>query len=753
MDAQERFQNPPGQDGQGSGVGQSRSSPRSSSPRHGAAVVCVQGHALDLDRAPFSPVRDAPTSSTRSLFLPYMVRPDLKAMLTLSSRRRSRGKRRHRIVCLYNRLVSAYNALSQGVLTTVTRSSSSQRSVGAASVKAIASALTKIRKLYDCLYGAAVTTESDLSNGNYRKTKLVKAVASRQALPERGLAATVSLESVVTPEIHELYSDPDNILLPESEWRTAKPTFNAFKGDEYTKLVLRGVDIGFMRVSSKKPMCVNGCFPVEKTAEEDRFICQSNQFNAMSRTPGDPGLPNPSMLGEVIVMPSDTAHWGSSDTSQMYNRLRPYEWIIECQGLPPLDGGLLGLEPGVLVWPRICALVMGWSHAVLLAQNAHENSARKALRIVQPSPALPKTTDSDPGPASAAPDPPTTLDVCCITDPPPHVLAPDRSLRLGYIDDEGHGATRSEQSKRTLTTADSALEKDGFPPKLSKLQLPDDDRLVTELVGIAMTVDGFAMPTPSSLRRLKVDTEWALSCSHVSPYVMSVLVGRWVWGMLLSRFTLCAFSEIFLFVRSGSRRLLPVPKVVKQELRMALRLLPMLIVDLKAQHSDTVFASDASGWGAGGVYAPISSEMAARMHRFSVGKGWNMRVDLSEAEQNRDGDPRLPDDLRSFIRAARWKRNIRHRWRWKDHITLQEGRAHLLQLEWLARQPDRHGVRQPFLVDSQAYVGAAVKGRSSSRRLLRVCRKAAAYFIFSSVRPLYLWIPTDDQPADEASRP
>ena len=140
------------------------------------------------------------------------------------------------------------------------------------------------------------------------------------------------------------------------------------------------------------------------------------------------------------------------------------------------------------------------------------------------------------------------------------------------------------------------------------------------------------------------------------------------------------------------------------------------------------------------------------MHRFSVGKGWNMRVDLSEAEQNRDGDPRLPDDLRSFVRGARWKQNIRHRWRWKDHITLQEGRAHLLQLEWIARQPGRHGVRQPFLIDSQAYVGAAVKGRSSSRRLLRVCRKAAACFVFSSVRPLCLWMPTDDQPADEASR-
>ena len=40
MDAQKRFQDPPGQNGQGSGLGRPRSSPRLSSPRYGTAGVC-----------------------------------------------------------------------------------------------------------------------------------------------------------------------------------------------------------------------------------------------------------------------------------------------------------------------------------------------------------------------------------------------------------------------------------------------------------------------------------------------------------------------------------------------------------------------------------------------------------------------------------------------------------------------------------------------------------------------------------------
>ena len=134
----------------------------------------------------------------------------------------------------------------------------------------------------------------------------------------------------------------------------------------------------------------------------------------------------------------------------------------------------------------------------------------------------------------------------------------------------------------------------------------------------------------------------------------------------------------------------------------------------------------------------------------SVVKGWNQRVDAENMDAG--GDPRFPVDLAEFARKSRWSQAVRHKWVWQDHINLQEGRAHLLALEWLSRQPSLHNCRQPFLIDNQAVVGALVKGRSSSRRLLRICRKAASYFMFTGIKPICVWIPTECQPADEASR-
>ena len=91
--------------------------------------------------------------------------------------------------------------------------------------------------------------------------------------------------------------------------------------------------------------------------------------------------------------------------------------------------------------------------------------------------------------------------------------------------------------------------------------------------------------------------------------------------------------------------------------------------------------------------------------------------------------------------------------RWGEHIHLLEGRAALTGLKWLARQPSRHHSRVPFFVDSQACLGALAKGRSSSRKLNRICRRVAAYTCAAHLHIAWLWIPGGDyNPADAPSR-
>ena len=223
--------------------------------------------------------------------------------------------------------------------------------------------------------------------------------------------------------------------------------------------------------------------------------------------------------------------------------------------------------------------------------------------------------------------------------------------------------------------------------------------------------------------------------------------------MLLFRPVLSVFEDIFDFVRIVSTVKRVMPWGVRRELRAALDLLPALVFDLTTPYSTVCAATDASDWGGGAVYTALSADEAAWMHSHAVSKGWNDRVDVPVEDLPAREDLRCPSQLADFVRTSEWKCSIRHKWRWPDHITLQEGRAHLLQVEWLARQAPRHRCRQPFLIDNQALVGALAKGRSSSRRLNRICRKTAALYIYSSIRPLVIWVPTHLQPADGPSRP
>ena len=50
------------------------------------------------------------------------------------------------------------------------------------------------------------------------------------------------------------------------------------------------------------------------------------------------------------------------------------------------------------------------------------------------------------------------------------------------------------------------------------------------LLGILLTADGFAMPATKTLRRLEMDIYWVMTQDFVSPYQISILVGRWEMG-------------------------------------------------------------------------------------------------------------------------------------------------------------------------------------------------------------------------------
>ena len=90
-----------------------------------------------------------------------------------------------------------------------------------------------------------------------------------------------------------------------------------------------------------------------------------------------------------------------------------------------------------------------------------------------------------------------------------------------------------------------------------------------------------------------------------------------------------------------------------------------------------------------------------------------------------NGIPPLPDHL---VAPDRWTRIAARRWRdTSEHINVKEGRVSLMSLRHVCRQVRYHHTRFLTLSDNLSSLFAFEKGRSSSRALLSLCRRAAAY--------------------------
>ena len=104
-------------------------------------------------------------------------------------------------------------------------------------------------------------------------------------------------------------------------------------------------------------------------------------------------------------------------------------------------------------------------------------------------------------------------------------------------------------------------------------------------------------------------------------------------------------------------------------------------------------------------------------------------------------------------RLWNWRTVISCRWHKQDeHINTLEGRAILLLLKWKCQSTSRMNRKYLHLVDNTAVLGAFVKGRSSSRRLKYVIRRAQAYTLAGNLWPLLGYVRSHRNPADRPSR-
>ena len=126
-------------------------------------------------------------------------------------------------------------------------------------------------------------------------------------------------------------------------------------------------------------------------------------------------------------------------------------------------------------------------------------------------------------------------------------------------------------------------------------------------------------------------------------------------------------------------------------------------------------------------------------------RGADVRLDMSWVAESRQDIP-----YPAF--CWRWKTTMAHKWATTQHINILEFIAVLNYVRKKSCSTSAHGVRFLHVLDSRVAAGVLARGRSSSKRLNRPCRRLTAYILGMDTYLLPLWTISAWMPADAASR-
>ena len=95
---------------------------------------------------------------------------------------------------------------------------------------------------------------------------------------------------------------------------------------------------------------------------------------------------------------------------------------------------------------------------------------------------------------------------------------------------------------------------------------------------------------------------------------------------------------------------------------------------------------------------------------------------------------------------------ISSRAKYKAHSGSLEATGLSLTVRWVLRDLRRHSKRLVVLVDAQAVLGAAARGRSSAKTIKREIRRYGALALGGDLLIRLVYIPSEDNPGDTPSR-
>jgi acetolactate synthase regulatory subunit len=511
---------------------------------------------------------------------------------------------------------------------------------------------------------------------------------------------------------------------------------------EYVRLVSRMAALGMLGFTSA-PKAVNGVFAVGKDAQSDRLIIDAQPANRRFVDSPHVALPGPSHLVQMCVPAGATMFTGKTDLSDYYHHQGVPDWMQPYFALPPLTPAELascGLPAGA-AFPMCLTLPMGFSHAVFLAQMAHEH-------VVYGSGALQREH--------------SLLQLASPT------VSRDRAVHGIVIDDFFLFSLSRELAEATVQRVLAAYRAAGFVVKTSKVVMPTSAAVKV----IGFDIDGarstIQLPAQSQLSLIQ-GTVAVMRAATVTGATLSHIVGRWTWVMMLRRCSLSVLQHAYRYCRVAQHRRFTLWPSVRRELDMLLSLLPLLRARLDTPFFHRAIASDASELAGGVVSTSLTPALGAELWPLCSARHHAVHQAQSNALRARTPDDAARalaaellgvtasevsgfDAFYSAVGAAPWRTLVSAPWSGTEHINALELRAALLAVHWALSSPSALSSRVFLLLDSTVAFFSLWKGRSSSPALLLVLRKISALLLAGGLSLLPGWVPSAVNPADAPSR-
>lgn len=263
-----------------------------------------------------------------------------------------------------------------------------------------------------------------------------------------------------------------------------------------------------------------------------------------------------------------------------------------------------------------------------------------------------------------------------------------------------------------------------------------------------------AEPDADSIHKA-VLAAWGLECRDTAtPEAVTCLLGVCQWFALLARPCFAVFRHVHAFAaRRPLDVAISVPRRVKEELCLFGALAPLVKLQLARDYAPSIFASDAAPeYGFGVSVAPADHDTLKELGRLAERRGDYVRLDRTQDPGAEPEKQRLGHAHQLALRRCDFWHVLSVRAKRIEHSGVLELNGALLLLRWASRVVRFHGKRLLILLDAKSVLGALQKGRSSSRALGRLLQRVAAHVLACDFAPRYLYVPTEDMPADAPSK-